>query len=267
MPDVELYTFNCADWPFEKSFMVQTQDVGEAYPAKIPFYLIDHPEGNVLFDTGIRYRMKKDPLDYGTHGAPHMEAFVDDIEMTEDDKPVNQLEDLGYSTDEIDYVVLSHLHVDHAGNVKDFSDSEILVHKDELSYAWWPDPVQKLFYLEGDFHALRSNEFDVTRTHDKHDVFGDGKVVTFHTPGHTPGHQSLKVELENTGTVILTADVTHLRQGYEMGFMPSFNWSLEKSIESLERVKHLAKRKDAMVSIFHDVDDWEKMPDPPESLD
>jgi len=268
MAETELYAINTCDWTVDYSLLVQLQNFGEEYTIKCPFYLIDHPEGVVLYDTGVSYELTEDPENYGTYGAPHMAGFVPDIEMTEDQKPVHQLEDLGYSPSEVDYVVMSHLHVDHAGNISDFPNAEFIVHTDELQYAWWPDPAQRLFYLEGDFGVLRSPEYEVTEVEGRYDLFGDGSIVTIPTPGHTPGHQSLKVELENTGTVILASDLAHLRQGYELGFCTAFDWETEAALQSMREVRQEAKKTDAMVNFLHDVDDWEEqLPDPPAALD
>ena len=47
------------------------------------------------------------------------------------------------------------------------------------------------------------------------DVFGDGSVTLFATPGHTPGAQSLLVHLKNSGFIILSGDVVHLEENFE----------------------------------------------------
>lgn len=268
MGDIKVYSLNTCDWTVDYSLLVQLQNFGEEYTIKCPFYLIDHPEGTVLFDTGVSYEMQEDPESYGTYGAAHLSDFVDAIEMTEDQKPVNQLEDLGYSPSDIDYVIMSHLHVDHAGGISDFPEAEFIIHKDELQYAWWPDPAQRLFYVEGDFGVLRSPEYEVTEVDGRYDLFGDGSVVTIPTPGHSPGHQSLKIELDNTGTVVLAADAAHLRQGYELGLCTAFDWETEAALESMRTIRQEANKSDAMVNFLHDVDDWEKqLPEAPEYLD
>jgi glyoxylase-like metal-dependent hydrolase (beta-lactamase superfamily II) len=248
----ELQEFNTAHWALDNSFMEQLTDPGESYTAVCPFYVVDHPEGTAVIDTGLSHEMLDDPADYGPYGAEFMEAFLPAIEYGPEMHPRTQLEDAGYSPGDVDYLVLTHLHSDHAGHIDTFPDAEIIVQRDELRYAHWPVPVQEVFYLEGDFDMLRSGEYDVTPVDGEYDVFGDGSLVTFPTPGHTPGHQSVQVELPDTGTVILGADVAHKQSGYEREHLAAFNYNLSQSIDSLRALKARARRTNAEVFITHD---------------
>lgn len=255
MSATNLAVFNTADWTMDRSFMVQLQVPGEPYEAPCPCYLIEHPEGLVLFDTGLSYEVTQEPENYGTFGAPHMADFAAAIDNGEDRTAVAQLREQGYEPADVDYVIMSHLHSDHAGNVSAFPDAEFLVHEDELGYAWWPDPAQQLFYLEGDFNVLRSHEFSVTPVAGRYDLFGDGSVVTIPTPGHTPGHQSLFVDLDGAGPLILAADAANLRDGYEAEMAPSFAWSTSETVSSIRKLEAEARRTGAEVFLGHDRED------------
>lgn len=262
-----LYRFNSADWTLDYSMMVQLQRPGEPYEVACPFYLVEHPEGTVLFDTGVSNEMAQDPESYGQHGAPHMVDFVRGLDTDESRMPTAQLADVGYEPGDVDYVVMSHLHTDHAGNMTAFPDAEFLVQADELQYAMWPTATaQELLYLDGDVAPLRGPEYDVTPVHGHYDVFGDGSLELLPTPGHSPGHQSLKVELADAGAVVLAGDVANLRAGYEQELPASFSWSLDESIESIQRVRQTANKHDADVYLHHEQDDEERFPDPPEKL-
>lgn len=252
-----LYAFNTADWALDNSFMVQLTGPGEAYDAVCPFYLVDHPEGLVVVDTGLSHDMLDAPAEYGQHGADHMEAFLPVIDYGPEHHPRARLEDAGYAPEEVDYVVMTHLHSDHAGHVDTFPDAEFLIQREELRYAHWPVPVQDVFYLEGDFDVLRGPEYDVTPLHDGYDVFGDGSVRTLPTPGHTPGHQSVVVELPESGTVVLGADVAHQQDGYDREHLAAFNWDLSESVASLREVKALAREQEADVFVTHDAEHLE----------
>ena len=261
-----LYRLNTVDWPMDFSMMVQMQRFGEPYDAACPFYVIEHPEGTVAFDTGVSRAMVEDPESYGPEGAPHMAEFTAGIEMGPESKPAALLGEIGYEPAEIDYVVMSHLHTDHAGNIDAFPNAEVIVQADELDYATEPvAPAQNLFYLDGDLAAF--DDADTTTISGSYDVFGDGSVRTIPTPGHSPGHQSLRVELPDAGPVILAADLANHRDGYEMGFMPSFAWSLDDGVRSIRTVREQAEADDADVIIHHDQDDQARLPDPPAKLE
>jgi glyoxylase-like metal-dependent hydrolase (beta-lactamase superfamily II) len=257
-----LYALNTADWTMDHSMMVQLQGIGEPYEAACPFYLIEHPEGTVAFDTGVSREMVEDPESYGPEGAPHMAELVAGVDMGPDQTPAALLDGIGYDPADVDAVVLSHLHTDHAGNLDAFPNAEIVVQEAELAYARDPvAPAQGLFYLDGDLAGV--DDADITTVTGSYDVFDDGSVRTIPTPGHSPGHQSLRVDLPETGTVILAGDVANLREGYEAGLLPSFTWSLDDGIESIERIE---AESDATVIIHHDQDEQARIPDPPEKL-
>lgn len=254
MPATGITAFNTANWNLDNSFLVQLQNPGEPYEAGCPFYVIDHPEGTVVVDTGLSHEMLDDPASYGVTGAAFMEDFLPYIDYDESMHPRAQLADAGYAPEDVDYLLMTHLHSDHAGHIDLFPDAEVLIRHEELGHAFWPVPIQELFYLDGDFMPLRSNEFDVREVTGEFDVFGDGSVVAFPTPGHTPGHQSVHVDLGGE-EIVLASDVAHRKQAYENEFQASFNWNLSQSIESLRKVKDRAHRTDADVRLLHDRED------------
>lgn len=261
MTRVGLSVLNTADWTLDHSLLVQMQGVGEGYAGACPVYVVEHPEGTVLYDTGVSYEMRSDPANYGQFGAPHMVDLVSTLEMDESQHLPALLEANGFSVDEIETVVQSHLHADHAGNLDQFVGTEVVVHQRELRYAGWPDPAHRLFYLEGDLAALRRPEANVRPVTGECDLFGDGSVVAFPTPGHTPGHVSLKLAVDDVGTVILASDAAGTHEGYESGFVGSFNWSLDESLDSIRRIREEATRADAKVFVHHDRADQERLRD------
>jgi glyoxylase-like metal-dependent hydrolase (beta-lactamase superfamily II) len=87
---------------------------------------------------------------------------------------------------------------------------------------------------------------------DGHDVFGDGSVVIFQTPGHTPGHSSLQLTLPETGPVLLTGDLYHRTESRELGRVPRFNTSEETTLASMAAFEARATDQGAKVIIQHE---------------
>ena len=92
------------------------------------------------------------------------------------------------------------------------------------------------------------------------DVFGDGTVMVFRTPGHTPGHSSLLVRLKEKGPVVLLGDAVHFHENYESNGVPGFNYDRAQSLASIERIKGIEKNLKATVIIQHDPRDINKLP-------
>lgn len=268
MADPELYAVNTGDWDYEYSAMLRLERPGESYPSLCPCYLLEHPGGLVLVDAGISHDLVADPAAYGPHGAPGFEEVAgDDVDVAGHGSAAEQVRSLGYDPAAVELVILTHLHVDHAGDVTEFPEAEILVQEDELAYAWWPtDPVQRRLYAVGDFGPLRSPDVDVRALDGRVDVFGDGTVECIPTPGHTPGHQSVMVDLPDSGAVLLAGDVAFVESALDSERQPPFAWDTRAAIRSVRAVRDLARREDARVVLSHDREHFEGLPDPPAAL-
>jgi glyoxylase-like metal-dependent hydrolase (beta-lactamase superfamily II) len=92
------------------------------------------------------------------------------------------------------------------------------------------------------------------------DVFGDGSVVVLRTPGHTPGHSALLVNLRQKGAVILVGDLTHFQENWDTNGVPTFNFDRAQTLASIERVKKIAEKMKATVVIQHDTRHIDKLP-------
>ncbi len=84
------------------------------------------------------------------------------------------------------------------------------------------------------------------------DVFGDGSVMIFATPGHTPGHQSLLVKLPKTGALVLTGDAIHFKSNWDNRGVPAGNFSKEQTLAPMERIAGILAKEKAQLWINHD---------------
>jgi N-acyl homoserine lactone hydrolase len=179
---------------------------------------------------------------------------------------VDLLRQLNVKPDQVKYVGVSHYHDDHIGQTAQFPGATLLIGKgdwDVLTSRTLPQGMSR-----EDFEARRARLAPWISgggkveplARDKKDVFGDGTVTMLSMPGHTPGHHSLLVRLAQTGNVLLSGDVTHFRENYEVNGVPTWNSNRAESLASLDRFKQIAGNLKATVIIQHDPRDLEKLP-------
>lgn len=215
----------------------------------VPSFLIEHPKGLVLFDTGLHPDAIEDPEKvYGADLAANLR-----IGGTADQRLDRQLQALGYKLSDITHVISSHGHFDHTGGLFLFPEAKHYFGEGELRYANWPDPIQKFVYREEVLDVVR--RLDVREVSGDFDVFGDGAVTILATPGHTPGEVSLIVRLKSR-SFILTGDAVHLRAAMEQEYHFPIDADTTGALRSLRRLKYLKESLDATVWISHDPDDW-----------
>jgi N-acyl homoserine lactone hydrolase len=222
-------------------------DVGTTVDIPYFFYVIEHPEGNVLFDTGGHPSLITDPTE-------RLGAAADDFEVTmqEGDDVVSQVARIGLRPQDIGHVVLSHLHYDHAGGIEFFPDATFYAQHRELEFAHWPPVYQRELYLPADFgHPVEWDEL-----YGERDLFGDGAIVVFPTPGHSAGHQSVMVTL-GSGTVILVADAAYVPRNIDENVLPAIVWSPDAMVASWRRIRELRRRHGAELIFTHDLD-WRR---------
>jgi N-acyl homoserine lactone hydrolase len=221
---------------------LQFSDTYDYKGLKVPLvyscYLIKHGDDYMVWDTGH-------PMN-----APNVAPKV---------SLVDQLGKLELKPENIKYVGISHYHGDHIGQVASFAKSTLLIGKGDWDAL--TDPAKKQAMADpANFASWISGGGKVQPVPADKDVFGDGTVVMLNTPGHTPGHHSLLVKLQQTGYVLLTGDLAHFRENYDGNGVPLFNVDRSETIASLDRFKKIAANLKATVIIQHDERDIGKLP-------
>jgi N-acyl homoserine lactone hydrolase len=233
---------------FARSGLFYGEMSGERVQIPVVCYLIQTAESNILFDTGLSPRavpgiLRNDPL----------------ARFSDDDLLVHRLDTLGLVTGDIDIVLLSHLHYDHAGGTELFQSSELVVQKDEYAYAYYPASFFASFYYRKnfDFPEARWRLLD-----------GDAELVpgvtALRTDGHTPGHQSLLVELPDMGPVILAGDACYWKEHLDGERVPGVVWNPTLALHSIKRLRTLTRLLDATVFPGHDPEFWKTVKQPPD---
>jgi glyoxylase-like metal-dependent hydrolase (beta-lactamase superfamily II) len=207
-------------------------------------YVVEHPDGRVLFDTGAHPELGTDP--YARLGEA---AGAFETRLAPEDAIEPRLASIGLKPADIDIVVASHLHFDHAGGLGWFPHAEVYVQEEELAFAYEPPVYQREIYVRADFDCgLRWHPLS-----GDHDIFGDGSVRIVSTPGHSRGHQSLLVALASR-PLFLLADAAYLLEKMRVRALPAVLWSPDAMIASWERVEAIERDTGALLLATHELD-------------
>ena len=200
-------------------------------------YLIKHGNDYMVWDTGF---------------APGSNPNAPKVGI------VDRLKEVKVSPDQVKFVGISHFHADHTGQLLPFAKATLLIGKGDWDGVSANPPAQGA-NARGVTPWTKDGGKGEPLTLDK-DGFGDGSVIVLRTPGHTPGHSTLLVNLKEKGPVILVGDLTHFQENWDSNGVPTFNFDRAQTLASIERVKKIAEKVKATVIIQHDTRHIDKLP-------
>ena len=246
-PGMRLYVFSSGSLAGFPKAALQIGGQGNVDWAPVGFYVIRHPKGNVIFDTGNNDKTIANPDGWW---GPLAKGFG--LKMTTDDAMAAQLAKIGMKPADIKYVVLGHMHLDHGGNVSQFPNATFVVQDDEMKAAWWPDVGYSIYYIPGDFEDTK--KYNMVRLKGDLDLFNDGTFRIYRTPGHTPGSQFALVKLPKSGAIILTSDTVYLKESLEKNLIPPIpgTWSPMGMYEGYQKIRQLRDVENAQIFYAHD---------------
>ncbi|NLT30642.1 MAG: N-acyl homoserine lactonase family protein [Propionibacterium sp.] len=248
MTDLRMWAMRPATFQSPGQIELYGRDAAPRMPT--PTYLIEHPDGLVLFDAGLNPDHAGDPI--GGYGAMAEKLNMD---FREEHTIEAHLGELGFGLDDVKVVIASHLHFDHAGALKQFPHATTFIGEGELEYARAPEKFCTGWFHRDEFDDRHGIQWQVLPC--DHDVFGDGTVTVLHLPGHTPGSLGALVRLPKN-TYILTGDAIHTRAGYASELHYHGDHDTVTARRTLRKIAHLERVTDAGVWICHDPDDWQK---------
>lgn len=235
----ELYALPLGDCscPFE----VVAPGVHDGMRAHIPVtgYLIKLPDDRLaLVDTGMN-RLHVDDPDLTWRGTPAVDALKP--VMRPEDSLLYRLSQLDIGPQDIDYVINTHLHFDHAGNNDLLSDATFFVQREQYELAKDNPSYPNQYW---NLPALSYELVDGEQT-----LFDDVSVIP--TPGHTKGHQSVLLRLPETGALIICGDAVYCQENYDHDTWTS-QADPETARESALKLKARADQEKAMMFYGHD---------------
>jgi glyoxylase-like metal-dependent hydrolase (beta-lactamase superfamily II) len=252
---MSLRLFGCVCGQFHSPGEVLGMD-GERVSAPIPFYVLEHPDGVALFDCGA-------PAAMADRSDSYLAALATqdlDVTLRPEETLTRHLERLDIDPGRVRYAVLSHLHFDHAGGLREVPNATVVVQRREWEAGFEPEL--------SNHYGLRKRYFDlghpVVQVDGEHDLFGDGSAVVIPSYGHTPGHQSLRVRSDQ-GDHILVGDACYHCGIVESRRFPDYSdaATMNRSLDAL-----LALRDADTVMVWgHDPAQWGASPVLPSTRD
>jgi N-acyl homoserine lactone hydrolase len=247
---LRLYIFDCgklkiADttvYGFTPSQLAESEMV-------VPCFLIAHPKGTLMWETGV---IPDSALTPGKGVAKAAPASPKPSVATVTKPLKAQLAEVAYAPGDITYLALSHCHWDHTANANDFAGATWLVRQEERDAMFAQPPTFARCLTPETFSALQKSKTTILKD-DEYDVFGDGTVILKSAPGHTPGHQVLFLKLRKTGPLVLSGDLYHYPEERAQHQVPKTDFNREETAASRIAIEAFLKKTGAQLWIQHDL--------------
>jgi N-acyl homoserine lactone hydrolase len=230
-------------------------------PLPINVYVIKHERGLVLFDTGQDRASVTDPHYFPGGPLGVVYSRLARFEIGEGDTLTSQLAGAGFDIADVTTVLISHLHQDHIGGLRELGHAQILVTDEEFADLSRPRPAMRgLLRKHIDLPGLNWKPFafaplngtDLAPFTSGFDVFGDATLVALPTPGHTPGSCSLLVRRPGHPPLLLVGDLTYDIERMEHGDVPGSGDQPEMHRSSELVVGLRTRMPDLVVLAAHD---------------
>jgi N-acyl homoserine lactone hydrolase len=253
--DIRLYLFECGIIRLPR-YVVNAGDAlnGDRVDNPTPWYLLTHPRGNVVIDGGNAPEVAEDPVKHWGLLAERSPVL-----MRPDQALLPELERVGVSPESVRWVVQSHLHLDHTGAlavIDRLPNAEVLVTRTEYDTAHNLQSWERAAYCPADYVKPGVPWTLLEDGEDGYDLFGDGTLRCWRTPGHTAGHLSFEVRLQSGAVFLLAVDAANTMEHLNETQTPTFMLSIADATRSVRRLRRLAWRSQARVVPGHDPDEW-----------
>lgn len=261
--DVQIFAFVGGSIKQPEELMFKDHSVGGFITHPIPFFVVKHGESFVAVDTGMSRKVSED---FASHWGEQIAALFSPTMKAEDVFGVQIKNKLGLTPGDFHSVILTHGHLDHAGEIGVFKNTGIPIYIQKPEY----DVIELALGAEGVLGYIRDEFRDIEQLNFKKingvfDLFGDGSVVLFPMPGHTMGMQAVLVKTAGR-LYVIASDACNTVEQMDKVLEPYVCADPSHSIQGLHILK-IMKLIGAEVIPMHDSAYWESVPLAPQPFE
>ena len=188
--DIRLYMFDGGTLKCHVENIKMNQGLGDPFEIPVPWYLLTHPKGNVVIDGGNAAECATTRRATGRDRRGLLPR--DDARSR---PSCRRCKAAGFDPADVKFIVQSHLHLDHTGAlaaIDEFPNAQVVVTRKEYEYAQAPDWFAAGGYIKADFMKPGVAWLFLEEHDDGYDLFDDGMVRIWQSPGHAPGPPVLR---------------------------------------------------------------------------
>lgn len=225
-------------------------------PLPVGVWVIEHPEGVIVVDTGENVRACDPSYFQGNGFFGWVNGRILEIDIGEDEELPAQLATLGITPDDVKRVVLTHLHVDHTDGLRFLPGAKVTVAR--LEYE---KPIGS---VPGNFpegfapDLIQQSERDDSPFERCYPVTESGDIVTVPTPGHTPGHQSVIIRTPELH-LILAGDTSITQDQMLTDEFPGLTVSFSAALDTYGRIREYCATQPTLYLPTHDPESAERL--------
>ena len=230
---------------------------------RMPIYLfvIEHNEGLILFDTGMDRAVATDPDYWPDKVTKFFMNRIFRFHQTEEDTLTNQMKLAGYDVNDVKIAVISHLHFDHIGGIREIPNAELYVSQEAWDHMLGPHTEREgVLRRDIDIPSVKWNKVsfdhrdsDLPSFESSFDLMNDGSIILVPTPGHLPGSISALIRRDEASPILLIGDLAYNPDYIETRRLPGIGEKKEL-LDSYDRVASLKKSMpDLKIIGSHDI--------------
>lgn len=220
-------------------------------------WLIEHPEGNFLIDTGLSTDVHQDnyfkSLDFVSRYYFEQQMK---FKINKEEEIHSLLKSINIKPESIDKIILTHLHIDHTGGLKHFPNTPILVNQREwktkdgsFPKLFPPNMHLKQLTLNQSYESFERSHF-LTKNKD---------LVLVETQGHTRGHCSVILALDDNNWMFFAGDLAYTKERLVKKIFSATIKNHQQNIDSCNKVLAMTQNKSITFFPSHDAENEDRL--------